>query len=166
MKNFYWSFLKKWYRSKFSNIFSFQNHLRVYSSFNCNHIKYTEEYKTVSLNLGRNQGASYAIAKFIKRHPLLNIKLIFPSYFLAKNFGEEYNIDVDRYLYKKGEVISDIDIVFIDNYSIFNEMMFRYNYKQQSRGDYSVSSQFIRDVSLLNSLNKDCNKNQWVIKFG
>ena len=148
--NLYKLVLDNWYWNRFNSISDYQKtiiHLNSISTVN-----FTRDLRTIEMNLGRQQGATIAIATFIKEHQDLNITLISDNMMLLKDMqsnlkdlpNEKLKIYTKKHL-KGLRIENKTDIVFIDTAS--------YTYDDE--------------VSMyLYNLNSDYNKNQWVIKFG
>ena len=148
--NLYKLVLDNWYWNRFNSISDYQKtiiHLNSMSTVN-----FTKDLRTLEMNLGRQQGATIAIATFIKEHQDLNITLILDNMHLLKNAqfdlkdvsNEKLKIYTKKHL-RGLHVENKTDVVFIDTAS--------YTYDDE--------------VSMyLYNLNSDYNKNQWVIKFG
>ena len=148
--NLYKLVLDNWYWNRFNSISDYQKtiiHLNSISTVN-----FTRDLRTIEMNLGRQQGATIAIATFIKEHQDLNITLISDNMMLLKDMqsnlkdlpNEKLKIYTKKHL-KGLRIENKTDIVFIDTatYTCDDEVsMYLYN------------------------LNSDYNKNQWVIKFG
>ena len=148
--NLYKLVLDNWYWNRFNSISDYQKtiiHLNSISTVN-----FTRDLRTIEMNLGRQQGATIAIATFIKEHQDLNITLISDNMMLLKDMqsnlkdlpNEKLKIYTKKHL-RDLRIENKTDIVFIDTAS--------YTYDDE--------------VSMyLYNLNSDYNKNQWVIKFG
>lgn len=148
--NLYKLVLDNWYWNRFNSISNYQKtiiHLNSMSTAN-----FTKDLRTIEMNLGRCQGATIAIATFIKEHQDLNITLIVDNMMLLKDMqsnlkdlpNEKLKIYTKKHL-RGLRIENKTDIVFIDTAA--------YTYDDE--------------VSMyLYNLNSDYNKNQWVIKFG
>ena len=148
--NLYKLVLDNWYWNRFNSISDYQKtiiHLNSMSTAN-----FTRDLRTIEMNLGRQQGATIAIATFIKEHQDLNITLILDNMMLLKDMqsnlkdlpNEKLKIYTKKHL-RGLRIENKTDIVFIDTAA--------YTYDDE--------------VSMyLYNLNSDYNKNQWVIKFG
>ena len=148
--NLYKLVLDNWYWNRFNSIRDYQKtiiHLNSMSTVN-----FTKDLRTLEMNLGRGQGATIAIATFIKEHQDLNITLIVDNMMLLKDMqsnlkdlpNEKLKIYTKKHL-RGLHIENKTDIVFIDTAA--------YTYDDE--------------VSMyLYNLNSDYNKNQWVIKFG
>ena len=148
--NLYKLVLDNWYWNRFNSISDYQKttiHLNSMSF-----VSFTKDLRTIEMNLGRQQGATIAIATFIKEHQDLNITLIVANTNLLKDIqfnlkdlpNEKLKIYTKKHL-RGLHVENKTDIIFIDTatYACDDEVsMYLYN------------------------LNSDYNKNQWVIKFG
>ena len=148
--NLYKLVLDNWYWNRFNSISDYQKtiiHLNSISTVN-----FTRDLRTIEMNLGRQQGATIAIATFIKEHQDLNITLISDNMMLLKDMqsnlkdlpNEKLKIYTKKHL-RDLRIENKTDIVFIETAA--------YTYDDE--------------VSMyLYNLNSDYNKNQWVIKFG
>lgn len=148
--NLYKLVLDNWYWNRFNSISNYQKtiiHLNSMSTAN-----FTKDLRTIEMNLSRCQGATIAIATFIKEHQDLNITLIVANTMLLKDMesnlkdfpNEKLKIYTKKHL-RGLRIENKTDIVFIDTAA--------YTYDDE--------------VSMyLYNLNSDYNKNQWVIKFG
>lgn len=148
--NLYKLVLDNWYWNRFNSISNYQKtiiHLNSMSTAN-----FTKDLRTLEMNLGRGQGATTAIAEFIKEHQDLNITLIVDNMMLLKDMqsnlkdlpNEKLRIYTKKHL-RSLRIENKTDIIFIDTAA--------YTYDDE--------------VSMyLYNLNSDYNKNQWVIKFG
>ena len=148
--NLYKLVLDNWYWNRFNNISNYQKTIINLNSMST--ANFTRDLRTIEMNLSRQQGATIAIAAFIKEHQDLNITLIVANTMLLKdmesNLKDFPNENLKIYTKKrlKGRRVENkTDIVFIDTatYTCDDEV-FRYFY----------------------NLNSDYNKNQWIIKFG
>ena len=148
--NLYKLVLDNWYWNRFNSISDYQKtiiHLNSISTVN-----FTRDLRTIEMNLGRQQGATIAIATFIKEHQDLNITLISDNMMLLKDMqsnlkdlpNEKLKIYTKKHL-KGLRIENKTDIVFIDT------------------ATYTCDDEVSR---YLYNLNSDYNKNQWVIKFG
>ena len=146
--NLYKLVLDNWYWNRFNSISNYQKtiiHLNSTSTAN-----FTKDLRTIEMNLGRQQGATIAIATFIKEHQDLNITLIVDNMMLLKDMqsnlkdlpNEKLKIYTKKHL-RGLRIENKTDIVFIDTAA--------YTYDEVSMYLYN--------------LNSDYNKNQWVIKF-
>ena len=148
--NLYKLVLDNWYWNRFNSISNYQKTIINLNSMST--ANFTRDLRTIEMNLGRQQGATIAIAAFIKEHQDLNITLIVDNMMLLKdmqsNLKDFPNEKLKIYTKKdlRGLCIENkTDIVFIDTAA--------YTYDDE--------------VSMyLYNLNSDYNKNQWVIKFG
>ena len=148
--NLYKLVLDNWYWNRFNSISNYQKTIINLNSMST--ANFTRDLRTIEMNLGRQQGATIAIAAFIKEHQDLNITLIVANTMLLKDMesnlkdfpNEKLKIYTKKHL--RGLLIENkTDIVFIDTAA--------YTYEDE--------------VSMyLYNLNSDYNKNQWVIKFG
>ena len=144
--------LDNWYWSRFNNIKDYQKTVIALNTGMSN-TGFTQELRTIQMNLGRRQGASTAIMQFIKEHVDLNIVLIVPNQSILNWFKTDLGISNSNKLklYSAEDIKniifeSHIDIIFIDVATYIKDKLFLEN-----------------SLSALNSLS---NKNQWVIKFG
>ena len=148
--NLYKLVLDNWYWNRFNSISNYQKTIIALNDMST--VSFTKDFRTIQMNLGRQQGATIAIAAFIKEHQDLNITLIVDNMMLLKdmqsNLKDFPNEKLKIYTKKdlRGRCIENkTDIVFIDTAA--------YTYDDE--------------VSMyLYNLNSDYNKNQWVIKFG
>ena len=148
--NLYKLVLDNWYWNRFNSISNYQKTIINLNSMST--ANFTRDLRTVEMNLGRQQGATIAIAAFIKEHQDLNITLIVANTMLLKDMesnlkdfpNEKLKIYTKKHL-RGLRIENKTDIVFIDTAA--------YTYDDE--------------VSMyLYNLNSDYNKNQWVIKFG
>ena len=148
--NLYKLVLDNWYWNRFNSISNYQKTIINLNSMST--ANFTRDLRTIEMNLGRQQGATIAIATFIKEHQDLNITLIVDNMMLLKDMqsnlkdllNEKLKIYTKKHL-RGLRIENKTDIVFIDTAS--------YTYDDE--------------VSMyLYNLNSDYNKNQWVIKFG
>ena len=148
--NLYKLVLDNWYWNRFNSISNYQKTIINLNSMST--VNFTRDLRTIEMNLGRQQGATIAIATFIKEHQDLNITLIVDNMMLLKDMqsnlkdllNEKLKIYTKKHL-RGLRIENKTDIVFIDTAS--------YTYDDE--------------VSMyLYNLNSDYNKNQWVIKFG
>ena len=148
--NLYKLVLDNWYWNRFNSISNYQKTIINLNSMST--ANFTKDLRTIEMNLGRQQGATIAIATFIKEHQDLNITLIVDNMMLLKDMqfnlkdlpNEKLKIYTKKHL-RGLHVENKTDIIFIDTatYTCDDEVsMYLYN------------------------LNSDYNKNQWVIKFG
>ena len=148
--NLYKLVLDNWYWNRFNSIRDYQRTIINLNSMST--ANFTRDLRTLEMNLGRGQGATTAIAEFIKEHQDLNITLIVYNMNLLKDMqfnlkdlpNEKLKIYTKKHL-RGLHVENKTDIIFIDTatYTCDDEVsMYLYN------------------------LNSDYNKNQWVIKFG
>ena len=148
--NLYKLVLDNWYWNRFNSISNYQKTIINLNSMST--ANFTRDLRTIEMNLGRQQGATIAIAAFIKEHQDLNITLIVDNMNLLKDMqfnlkdlpNEKLKIYTKKHL-RGLHVENKTDIIFIDTatYTCDDEVsMYLYN------------------------LNSDYNKNQWVIKFG
>ena len=148
--NLYKLVLDNWYWNRFNSISNYQKTIINLNSMST--ANFTKDLRTIEMNLGRQQGATIAIATFIKEHQDLNITLIVANMNLLKDMqfnlkdlpNEKLKIYTKKHL-RGLHVENKTDIIFIDTAA--------YTYDDE--------------VSMyLYNLNSDYNKNQWVIKFG
>lgn len=148
--NLYKLVLDNWYWNRFNSISDYQKTIIHLNSMSF--VSFTKDLRTIEMNLGRCQGATIAIATFIKEHQDLNITLIVDNMMLLKDMqsnlkdlpNEKLKIYTKKHL-RGLHVENKTDIIFIDTAA--------YTYDDE--------------VSMyLYNLNSDYNKNQWVIKFG
>ena len=147
--NLYKLVLDNWYWNRFNSISNYQKTIINLNSMST--ANFTRDLRTIEMNLGRQQGATIAIATFIKEHQDLNITLIVDNMMLLKDMqsnlkdllNEKLKIYTKKHL-RDLRIENKTDIVFIDTAS--------YTYDEVSMYLYN--------------LNSDYNKNQWVIKFG
>ena len=148
--NLYKLVLDNWYWNRFNSISNYQKTIIHLNSMST--ASFTRDFRTIQMNLGRCQGATIAIATFIKEHQDLNITLIVDNMMLLKDMqynlkdlpNEKLKIYTKKHL-RGLRIENKTDIVFIDTAA--------YTYDDE--------------VSMyLYNLNSDYNKNQWVIKFG
>lgn len=148
--NLYKLVLDNWYWNRFNSISNYQKTIINLNSMST--ANFTRDLRTIEMNLGRQQGATIAIAAFIKEHQDLNITLIVANTMLLKDMesnlkdfpNEKLKIYTKKHL-RGLRIENKTDIVFIDTAA--------YTYDDE--------------VSMyLYNLNSDYNKNQWVIKFG
>lgn len=155
--NLYKLVLDNWYWNRFNSIRDYQKTIIHLNSMSP--ISFTRDFRTIQMNLGRQQGATTAILDFIKEHKDLNIVYIGPNKHCLINFESELKEFFNDYktsskikLYScndlKGCSIYNVDIVFIDVAS------------------YIANEDKVYLETLLSNLNYSYNKNQWVIKFG
>ena len=148
--NLYKLVLDNWYWNRFNSISDYQKTIIHLNSMSF--VNFTKDLRTIEMNLSRQQGATIAIATFIKEHQDLNITLIVDNMNLLKDMqfnlkdlpNEKLKIYTKKHL-RGLHVENKTDIIFIDTatYTCDDEVsMYLYN------------------------LNSDYNKNQWVIKFG
>ena len=148
--NLYKLVLDNWYWNRFNSISDYQKTIIHLNSMSF--VNFTKDLRTIEMNLSRQQGATIAIANFIKEHQDLNITLIVDNMNLLKDMqfnlkdlpNEKLKIYTKKHL-RGLHVENKTDIIFIDTatYTCDDEVsMYLYN------------------------LNSDYNKNQWVIKFG
>ena len=148
--NLYKLVLDNWYWNRFNSIRDYQRTIINLNSMSF--VSFTKDLRTIEMNLSRGQGATTAIAEFIKEHQDLNITLIVDNMMLLKDMqsnlkdlsNEKLKIYTKKHL--RGLCIENkTDIIFIDTAA--------YTYDDE--------------VSMyLYNLNSDYNKNQWVVKFG
>ena len=148
--NLYKLVLDNWYWNRFNSISDYQKTIIHLNSMSF--VSFTKDFRTIQMNLGRQQGASTAIINFIKEHQDLNITLIVDNMNLLKDMqfnlkdlpNEKLKIYTKKHL-RGLRVENKTDIIFIDTASYTDD----------------------DEVSMyLYNLNSDYNKNQWVIKFG
>ena len=156
--NLYKLVLDNWYWNRFNSIRDYQKTIIHLNSMSPS--SFTKDFRTIQMNLGRQQGATTAILDFIKEHKDLNIVYIGPNKHCLSNFEsdlKEFYSDyktsskIKLYSYdnlKGCNIYSNIDIVFIDVVS------------------YMTDRDKVYLETLLSNLNYSYNKNQWVIKFG
>ena len=148
--NLYKLVLDNWYWNRFNSVSNYQKTIIHLNSMST--AAFTKDLRTIEMNLSRQQGATIAIATFIKEHQDLNITLIVDNMNLLKDMqfnlkdlpNEKLKIYTKKHL-RGLHVENKTDIIFIDTatYTCDDEVsMYLYN------------------------LNSDYNKNQWVIKFG
>ena len=148
--NLYKLVLDNWYWNRFNSISNYQKTIINLNSMST--VNFTRDLRTIEMNLGRQQGATIAIATFIKEHQDLNITLISDNMMLLKDMqsnlkdlpNEKLKIYTKKHL-KGLRIENKTDIVFIDT------------------ATYTCDDEVSR---YLYNLNSDYNKNQWVIKFG
>ena len=149
--NLYKLVLDNWYWNRFNSISNYQKTIIHLNSMSF--VSFTKDLRTIEMNLGRQQGATIAIATFIKEHQDLNITLIVDNMILLKDMqsnlkdlpNEKLKIYTKKHL-RGLHVENKTDIIFIDT------------------ATYTCDDD---EVSMyLYNLNSDYNKNQWVIKFG
>lgn len=148
--NLYTLVLDNWYQDIFNNYTEVKRTSEFKRVFS-NSSEFLRDHRKLSINLGRQQGASTAIAKFIKEHPELNIKIIFANQILAKDFSYNHQINIDKYKLFKGMDVEKIDIIFVDDSS------YRYMFTTEKQEDF-----YAEIISKLNTRN---NINQWLISF-
>ncbi len=148
--NLYTLILDNWYQERFNNYTQVKRTAEFKTIYD-NSFEFLREQRSLSINLGRQQGASTAIARFIKAHPELNIKIIFANQTLAKCFADDHSIDISKHKLFRGIEVEKIDIIFVDDASY--RYMFTNKYKENFY--YSVIDQ----------LNTRSNTNQWLISF-
>ena len=133
--NLYKLVLDNWYWNRFNSISNYQKtiiHLNSMSTAN-----FTKDLRTIEMNLGRCQGATIAIATFIKEHQDLNITLIVDNMMLLKDMqsnlkdlpNEKLKIYTKKHL-RGLRIENKTDIVFIDTatYTYDDEVsMYLYN---------------------------------------
>ena len=148
--NLYKLVLDNWYWNRFNSIKDYQ---KTIIALNCmSNVEFTRDFRTIQMNLGRCQGATIAIATFIKEHQDLNITLIVDNMMLLKDMqsnlkdlpNEKLKIYTKKHL-RCLHIENKTDIIFIDT------------------ATYTCDDEVSR---YLYNLNSDYNKNQWVIKFG
>ena len=156
--NLYKLVLDNWYWNRFNSIRDYQKTIIHLNSMSP--ISFTRDFRTIQMNLGRQQGATTAILDFIKEHKDLNIVYIGPNKRCLINFESELKEFFNDYktsskikLYScnnlKGcSIHNNVDIVFIDVSS------------------YIANEDKVYLETLLSNLNYSYNKNQWIIKFG
>lgn len=152
--NLYKFILNQFYYTRFNNIKDYQKTI-VHSDSSWSG-DFTRDFRTISVNLGRQQGATTALIEFTKKHPELNIVIIFPNNLLLNDckIDLEYSgLDFTNKLKlyssdnMKGRYFEEtVDIVFIDVVS------------------YVENKEELEKC--LSNLNSRYNKNQWVVKFG
>ena len=147
--NLYKLVLDNWYWNRFNSISNYQKTIIALNDMST--VSFTKDFRTIQMNLGRQQGASTAIINFIKEHQDLNITLIVDNMNLLKDMqfnlkdlpNEKLKIYTKKHL--RGLHVENKTDIIIDTatYTCDDEVsMYLYN------------------------LNSDYNKNQWVIKFG
>ena len=148
--NLYKLVLDNWYWNRFNSISNYQKTIINLNSMST--ANFTRDLRTIEMNLGRQQGATIAIAAFIKEHQDLNITLIVANTMLLKDMesnlkdfpNEKLKIYTKKHL-RGLRIENKTDIVFIDTAAYtYDDEVSMYLYK----------------------INSDYNKNQWVIKFG
>lgn len=148
--NLYTFILNNWYQERFNNYTQVKRTAEFKKICN-NSFEFLREQRSLSINLGRQQGASTAIANFIKEHPELNIKIIFANEILARSFADTYRIDVNKHKLFKGIEVEKIDIIFVDDAS------YRYMFTTKDKENFYYS--------VISQLNIRTNTNQWLISF-
>lgn len=148
--NLYTLILDNWYQERFNNY----TQVKRTSQFKrtcSNSFEFLREQRSLSINLGRQQGASTAIANFIKAHPELNIKIIFANEILARCFVDNHRIDINKHKLFRGIDVEKIDIIFVDDSS------YRYMFTTKDKEDFYTD--------IISQLNTRSNANQWLISF-
>lgn len=148
--NLYTLVLDNWYRDRFNNYTEVKRTSEFKRVFSISS-EFLRDHRKLSINLGRQQGASTAIAKFIKEHPELNIKIIFANQILAKEFSYKHQINIDKYKLFKGMDVEKIDIIFVD------DSFYRYMFTTQKQENFYAD--------IISKLNTRNNINQWLISF-
>ena len=149
--NLYKLVLDNWYWNRFNSIRDYQRTIINLNSMST--ANFTRDLRTLEMNLGRGQGATTAIAEFIKEHPDLKILCVFNSKSFMAHFKNTYDIRESKKLILsysdlnciRGDAVNSYDIVFLDSASILNTTNIQ---------------------PFINQLNSSFNKNQWVVKFG
>lgn len=149
--NLYKLVLNDWYYNRFNSVRDYQKTITYLN--NLSFKSFTESFRTIEMNLGRQQGATTAISEFMKEHPDLKILCVFSSKPFISHFKNEYNIRESEKLilvsedltYIRGDAVNSYDIVFLDSANILNTTNIQ---------------------PFINQLNSSFNKNQWIIKFG
>ena len=148
--NLYSQILDTWYQERFNNYTEVKRTSEFKKIFN-NSSEFLRDHRRLSISLGRQQGASTAIANFIKEHPELDIRIIFANQILAKEFSSKYHIDISKHKLFRGIEVEKIDIIFVDDSS------YRYMFTTKDKEDFYYS--------IINQLNTRSNTNQWLISF-
>ena len=148
--NLYSQILDTWYQERFNNYTEVKRTSEFKKIFN-NSSEFLRDHRSISINLGRQQGASTAIAKFIKEHPELNIRVIFANEILARSFADTYCIDINKHKLFTGIEVEKIDIIFVDDSS------YRYMFTTKDKEDFYYF--------IISQLNTRSNTNQWLISF-
>ena len=81
--NLYSQILDTWYQERFNNYTEVKRTSEFKKIFN-NSSEFLRDHRRLSISLGRQQGASTAIANFIKEHAELDIRIIFSNKILTK----------------------------------------------------------------------------------
>lgn len=149
--NLYAMVLDDWYRNRFNDYTEVKRTSELMRRFG-SPLNFLKEQRSLSMNLGRQQGATTAIADFIKQHPELDIRIIFPNTASAKYFSRRYSIDIKKHKLFRGMDVEKIDIIFIDVAS------YRYMCTTKDKEDLYHS--------IISCLNTGFNTNQWLISFG
>ena len=148
--NLYTLILDNWYQERFNNYIQVKRTSEFKRIFN-NSVEFLRDYRSLFISLGRYQGASTAIANFIKEHPELNIRIIFANEILTKSFANTHRIDINKHKLFKGIEVEKIDIIFVDDAS------YRYMFTTKDKENFYYS--------IINQLNTRSNTNQWLISF-
>lgn len=148
--NLYTFILNNWYQERFNN-YTEVKRTSEFKKICSNSFEFLRDHRRLSISLGRQQGASTAIANFIKEHPELNIRIIFANEILARSFADTYRIDVNKHKLFKGIEVEKIDIIFVDDAS------YRYIFTTKEKEDFYYS--------VISQLNIRTNTNQWLISF-
>ena len=148
--NLYSLVLDTWYQERFNNYAEVKRTSEFKKVWD-NPFEFLRDYRSLSINLGRQQGASTAIARFIKEHPELNIKIIFANEILSRDFVNNHHIDINKHKLFRGMDVEKIDIIFVDDSS------YRYMFTTKDKEDFYYS--------IISQLNTRSNTNQWLIKF-
>ena len=117
--NLYKLVLDNWYWNRFNSISNYQKTIIHLNSMSF--VSFTKDLRTIEMNLGRQQGATIAIATFIKEHQDLNITLIVDNMILLKDMqsnlkdlpNEKLKIYTKKHL-RGLHVENKTDIIFID----------------------------------------------------
>lgn len=143
-ENIYSIALDNWYDKFFNNVKRYQRTVSLLSEMTPE--LFTESLRTITLNFGRKSGASTSIADFINKHPNLNIKVITVLYNIQLEIQNKITLkDPSKYFDLYDIPSQDVDIVFIDNASLFKP-------KEDQ-------------IEFLAKLNSNYNRNQWIIKL-
>ena len=148
--NLYSLVLDTWYQERFNNYAEVKRTSEFKKVWD-NPFEFLRDYRSLSINLGRQQGASTAIARFIKEHPELNIRVIFANQILSRDFVNNHHIDINKHKLFRGMDVEKIDIIFVDDSS------YRYMFTTKDKEDFYYS--------IISQLNTRSNTNQWLIKF-
>lgn len=148
--NLYSLVLGNWYHERF-NDYTQVKKSSEFRKYYYSHSDFLRAHRSLHMNLGRQQGATTAIANFIKKHPELNIRVVFAKELLAKEFARNHDIDISKHKLSIGMNVESIDIIFMDDDS----------YRRQ------FTSAYQEDIyqSIISRLNTGVNANQWLISF-